>query len=284
MDKEIIEKFKYVKSDEAPVFNFYVMRKAQGVILDLESLSPADLQEMFIDENMPDSAIASLFNTDKDNVRKKKYKHDIKFGQTFSKKLMQRLEKIVDSSFVEKPQCIEHVLMPIKIMFNPEDDLIFAPYRVLENDGRPYPFYDQEGLQEVDTEAFCIRISRVKKEIRELLSEIISFLGDYEWNNEVEFEWKDEKVTISAVLYTEEETKSDKISLAVYLQISGSHPLGDLILDSGYDLHNNMLRIITDDCDFETDAEKIHEIFMDSWDEVRNFVQTQKRNRTEYEE
>ncbi|WP_054954836.1 hypothetical protein [Paenibacillus dakarensis] len=284
MNKEIIKSFKFVMSDETPVFNSYVMRKAQGEMMNLELLSLEDLQEMFIDENIPDSILADLFNTDKNNVKKKRYKYNIKLGQTLPKKMINELNNLFDSSSIEKSQRIEHVLIPIKIIFNPEDDLIFAPYRVLENDGRPYPFYDQEGLQEVDTEAFCIRISKVKKEIRKILSEIVSFLGDYEWNDEVDFEWKDEKVTISATLYREEDTKSERISLALFLQISGSHPLGDLIFDSEYDLQNNTLRIITDNCDFETDAEVIHEIFMNSWDEVRNFVEIQYEIEEEYEE
>lgn len=109
---------------------------------------------------------------------------------------MQGLKGANDNSFhvVEKLQIDEHVLIPIKIIFNSEDDVIFAPYRVVENDGRTYPFYDNEDLQEIDTEAFCVRVSRVKKEVENTLNEIIDFLIEYEWEDEIYFERKDEKV------------------------------------------------------------------------------------------
>ncbi|WP_435923408.1 hypothetical protein [Paenibacillus sp. DYY-L-2] len=286
MNQEIIDRFKYYMNQESPVFNSYVMKKARGEILDFDILPPEDLKDMFIDENIIDNILADLFDTDRNNVRKKRYKYDIKLGQTLSRKSEQKLQELIDGYFQvsEKSQGIGHVHKPIKIIFNPEDDLIFAPYSVLENDGRPYPFYDQEGLREIDTEAFCIRISKIKKEIRKLLSDITTFLEEYEWEDEVYFEWKDEKVTISAILYTEEDTKFDKISLAVSLKISGLHPPGDLIFDSEYDLKKNTLNIVTENCDFETDAEEIYEIFMDSWDDVRRFVEIQKETESEFEE
>ncbi|GIO86148.1 hypothetical protein J25TS5_30800 [Paenibacillus faecis] len=286
MNQEIINRFKHFMNEGSPVFNSYVMRKASGEILDFDLLPQEDLKEMFIDENIIDNILAGLFDTDRNNVRKKRYKYNIKLGQTLSRKSEQKFQKLIDDylQVSEESQGIGHVLIPIKIFFNPEDDLILAPYRVLENDGRPYPFYDQEGLQEIDTEAFCIRISKIKKEIRKLLRDITDFLEEYEWKEEVYFEWKDEKVTISAILYKEKDTNLDKISLAVSLQISGLHSLGDLIFDSVYDLHNNTLNIVTRNCDFETDTEEIYGIFKDSWDDVRRFVQTQKEIESNFEE
>ncbi len=286
MDEKVIERFKYFMSDETPVFNSYVLRKANGEILDFELLAPEDLQEMFIEEVIIDNVIADLFDVKKDIVKKKRYKHGIKLGQTFSRKFMQMLKENIDNSFqvTEKSQSIEHVFIPIKIIFYLEDDLIFVPYRVFENDGRPYPFYNYEDLQEIDTEAFCVRISKVNREVGNMLSEIVDFLIQYEWDEEVYFERKDEKVIVTAILYTEEDSKIDKISLTVSLQISGQRPLGDVIFHSEYDLQNGTLKFLTDDCDFETDEDDIQEIFMDCWDEVSRYVQVQKEIESELED
>lgn len=97
---------------------------------------------MVIEEVIIDNVMADLFVSNRNNVRKKRYKHNIKLGETISKKLIQKLQETIDESFIvtEKSQNIKHVFIPIKIIFNLEDDLIFAPYRVLENDGRPSRF------------------------------------------------------------------------------------------------------------------------------------------------
>ncbi|MFB5677358.1 hypothetical protein ACE3NQ_20560 [Paenibacillus terreus] len=285
MDEKIIERFKYVMGEDTPVFNSYVIRKAKGEILDIDFLPPDDLQEMFIDEIIIDNILADLFDVKKEIVTKKRYKHGIKQGQTFSKKLIQKLEETINNSFqvIEKTQSIDHVLIPIKIIFRAEDDLILVPYRVFENDGRSFPFYDYEGLQEIDIEAFCIRISKVKKQIGDLLSEIIDFLVEYEWEGEISFENKDEKVIITAVLYTEEDSENDKasVSLTVSLQISGQHLLGDIIFESEYDLQKGILKISTDDSDFELDEDEMQGIFEDCWDGLNRYVQVQKEMEAE---
>ncbi|MNJ54296.1 hypothetical protein D3C77_497300 [compost metagenome] len=78
-----------------------------------------------------------------------------------------------------------------------------------------------------------------------------------EWEDEVYFERNDEKIIITGILYTEEDTKTDMVSLSVALQISEQHPLGDAIFHSEYDLQNGTHKIITDDSAFEMDENGI---------------------------
>ncbi|GIP34243.1 hypothetical protein [Paenibacillus sp. J2TS4] len=279
MDDKIIERFKHVMSDKTPVFNSYVLRKANGEILDIELLPPDELKEMFIDEVIIDNLIAALFDVKKDIVTKRRYKYGIKLGQTFSKKSMQEMKEIIADFLQAKEESlsVENVLVPMKIIFYLEDDLIIAPCRVFESDGGPYPFCNYEELQEIDNEAFCVRISRVRNEIKYVLNEIIDFLMENIWDDEVYFEREDDKVVISAILYTDEDSKTDKISLAVSLQISGLHPSGDLIFDSEYDLQTGMITFRTDTSDFEMDDGEIQEIFMDCWNGINRYVQVQKK-------
>ncbi|WP_240418102.1 hypothetical protein [Paenibacillus periandrae] len=179
---------------------------------------------------------------------------------------------------------MEYLLIPINIIIHPDADLIFAPYRAFENDGRQYPFYDYEGLKEVDTEAFCVRISRVKREIESLLDEIIEFLWEYEWEAEVYFEREnDNKVNVSAFLFADEDSTADKISLAVSLQISGLHKSGDLIFDTEYDLCTGSLSFQTKGCDFEIDVDDIRDIFLECWSSVDHYVQIQNEIESELE-
>lgn len=116
---------------------------------------------------------------------------------------------------------IDYIFIPERLIIDFENDLIMAPLRGLENDGRSYPMYDFEGLEEVDMEAFCIRISKVKSEIKNLLEEIIDFLMEYEWEEEVIFEKSDDKFMISAYLYEDKKVESITISLSLQLHISG---------------------------------------------------------------
>gem|GEM_PF-4553859 len=263
---------------ETPVFKSYVMKKANGETLDIESLPPDDLQEMFIDEVITDGVIADLFDVEQKVVTRRRYKHGIKLGQTLSRKsieLIENMSKLVETR--ELSEAIELVLIPINIIIHPDDDLIFAPYRAFENDGRQYPFYDFEGLKEVDTEAFCVRISRVKREIESLLDEIIEFLCEYEWEGEVYFEREnDNKVGVSAFLFADKDSTAAKISLAVSLHISGLHKSGDLIFDTEYDLGTGSLSFQTKGCDFELDVDDIQDLFLECWSSVNHYVQIQK--------
>ncbi|MDQ0902744.1 hypothetical protein [Paenibacillus sp. V4I7] len=285
MDKLVFDRFKYFMERETPVFRSYVMKKANGEILDIETLPPDDLQEMFIDEVITDGVIADLFDVEQKVVTRKRYKHGIKLGQTLSSKsieLIENMSKLIETRDVSEG--IELVLIPINIIIHPDDDLIFAPYRAFENDGRQYPFYDYEGLKEVDTEAFCVRISRVKREIVSLLDEIIEFLWEYEWETEVYFEREnDNKVNVSAILFADEDPTAVKISLAVSLQISGLHKSGDLIFDTEYNLRTGSLSFQTEGCDFEIDVDDTRDLFLECWSNVDHYVQIQNEIESELE-
>ncbi|MDT3427312.1 hypothetical protein J2Z22_002863 [Paenibacillus forsythiae] len=86
MNKSVYDRFKYFMERETPVFRSYVMKKANGEVLDIETLPPDDLQEMFIDEVITDGVIADLFDVEQKVVTRKRYKHGIKLGQTLSRK------------------------------------------------------------------------------------------------------------------------------------------------------------------------------------------------------
>ncbi|RXZ82108.1 hypothetical protein EBB07_12350 [Paenibacillaceae bacterium] len=285
MDKSVFDRFKYFMERETPVFESYVMRKANGEKLDIETLPPDDLQEMFIDEEIIDGVIADLFDVEQKVVTRKRYKNGIKLGQTLSRKsieLIENMSKVIETRDVSEG--VEIVLIPINIIIHPVADLIFAPYRVLENSGRKYPFYDYEDLKEVDTEAFCVRISRVKREIESLLDEIIEFLWEYEWETEVYFERdSDNKVSVSAILFADENPAAAKINLAVSLQISGLHKSGDLIFDTEYDLRTGSLSFRTEGCDFEIDVDDIRDLFLECWSSADHYVQIQNEIETEIE-
>jgi len=286
MDESVLDRFNYFMKRETPVFRSYVMKKANGETLDIETLPPDDLQEMFIDEVITDGVIADLFDVEQKVVTRKRYKHGIKLGQTLSRKsieLIENMSKLIETRDVSEG--IELVLIPINIIIHPDDDLIFAPYRAFENDGRQYPFYDFEGLKEVDTEAFCVRISRVKREIESLLDEIIEFLWEYEWEDEIYFERdNDNKVGVSAFLYADEDSTTAKISLAVSLHISGLHKSGDLIFDTEYDLGTGSLSFQTEGCDFELDVDDIQDLFLECWSSVNHYVQIQNEIELELED
>ncbi|MNW40622.1 hypothetical protein D3C74_177380 [compost metagenome] len=286
MDKSVLDRFKYFMERETPVFRSYVMRKANGETLEIETLPPGDLQEMFIDEVITDGVIAALFDVEQKVVTRKRYKYGIKLGQTLSRKsieLIENMSKLVETR--DLSEGIKLVLIPIKISIHPDDDLIFVPYRVFENDGRKYPIYDYEGLQEVDTEAFCVRISRVKREIESLLEEIIEFLWEYEWETEVYFEREnDNKVSVSAILFADEDPTAAKISLAVSLQISGLHKSGDLIFDTVYDLRTGGLSFRTEGCDFDLDVDDIEDLFLECWSSAKRYVQIQNEIELELED
>ncbi|MCK8488279.1 hypothetical protein M0651_13960 [Paenibacillus sp. MBLB2552] len=286
MDKSVFDRFKYFMERETPVFRSYVMKKANGEILDIETLPPDDLQEMFIDEVITDGVIADLFDVEQKVVTKKRYKHGIKFGQTLSRKsieLIENISKLIETKDVSED--IELVLIPIKIIIHPDDDLIFAPYHAFENDGRQYPFYDYEGLEEVDTETFCVRISRVKREIESMLEEIIEFLCECEWEDEVYFEREnDSKVDVSAILFADEDSTAAKINLAVSLHISGLHKSGDLIFDTEYDLGTGSLSFQTEGSDFELDVDDIQDLFLECWSSVNHYVQIQNEIELELED
>ncbi|QNK57417.1 hypothetical protein [Paenibacillus sp. PAMC21692] len=285
MDESVFDRFKYFMERETPVFRSYVMRKANGEILDIETLPPDDLQGMFIDEVITDGVIADLFDVEQKVVTRKRYKHEIKLGQTLSRKsieLIENMSKLVETRDLSDTNDL--VLIPIKLIIHPADDLIFAPYRVFENDGRQYPFYDYEGLKEVDTEAFCVRISRVKREIESLLDEIIEFLWEYEWETEVYFEREnDNKVCVSAILFEDEDPTAAKISLAVSLQISGLQKSGDLIFDTEYDLRTGSLSFQTEGCDFNLDVDDIEDLFLECWSIADRYVQIQNEIESELE-
>lgn len=114
MDNKIIEQFKHFMTDETPVFNSYVKRKANGEKLDFELLGPTDLHEMFIEEVIIDNLIADLFDVTKEVVKKKRYKYDIKQGRSFPRKLIQMLTETIDweNNINEKPQKIDYVHIP----------------------------------------------------------------------------------------------------------------------------------------------------------------------------
>lgn len=144
--------------------------------------------------------------------------------------------------------------------------------------------YDYEGLEEVDVEAFCVRISKVKQEIVNILREIMDFIMEYEWEEEVFFDNKDDKVNVSTILYYDEKTDEVIISLSVGLHISGFHPMGDLILDSEYNMQNDKLEINTNNCAFELSDELIRELFEDCWNEFRHFAKVQKELEADLED
>ncbi|GGF94132.1 hypothetical protein GCM10010913_14560 [Paenibacillus aceti] len=136
--------------------------------------------------------------------------------------------------------------------------------------------FDSEGLKEFDVEAFCIRISRVKSEIKGLLEEIIDFLMEYEWKEEVSFEKDDDKFMICANLYEDRENETITISLCLLLRISGFHPMGDIIFESEFNVEENELTISTENSDFNLDEEEIQIIFSDCWDEIRQYLLIEK--------
>ncbi|NKI19725.1 caspase family protein [Paenibacillus dendritiformis] len=170
---------------------------------------------------------------------------------------------------------IDYILIPERLIIDYENDLIMAPLRNLQNDGRTYPMFDFEGLKEVDVEAFCVRISKLKTEIIKILDEIIEFLMEYEWEEEVYFEKDDDKSMISASLYEDIEGKIS-ISLSLHLHISGFHPMGDIIFESEYKTESDELKILTDSSDYNLDADEIQVIFSECWNEIRRFFLLEK--------
>lgn len=164
---------------------------------------------------------------------------------------------------------IDFIFIPERLIIDLENDLIIAHLRGLENDGRHLPMYDYEGLKEIDVEAYCIRISKVKNEIRNLLEEIMVFLMEYEWEEEVIFERSDDKLNISAFLYEDDKTREISVSLGLYLKISGLHPMGDTIFDSEFNVAKDELKIYTASSDFNLEEEEIQGIFSDCWGQIR---------------
>jgi hypothetical protein len=171
---------------------------------------------------------------------------------------------------------IDFIFIPERLIIDFENDLIIAYLKGLENDGRHFPMYDYEGLKEIDVEAYCIRISRIKNEIREILEEIMDFLMEYEWEEEVIFERSDDKFNISAILYEDDKTREIGVSLGLSLKISGLHPMGDIIFDSEFDVANNELKIYTDSSDFHLEEVEIQGIFSDCWDSIRRYFLLEK--------
>ncbi|MCA1291913.1 caspase family protein [Paenibacillus sp. alder61] len=171
---------------------------------------------------------------------------------------------------------IDYIFIPERLIIDFGNDLIMAPLKGLENDGRSYPMYDFEGLEEVDVEAFCIRISKVKSEIKNLLEEIIDFLMEYEWKEEVIFEKSDDKLLVSAILYEDVEAETITLSLSLYLHISGLHPMGDTIFYSEFNAEEDELNFSTDDSAFILDADEFKIIFSDCWDEIRRYFIIEK--------
>ncbi|MCM3342726.1 hypothetical protein M3650_29910, partial [Paenibacillus sp. MER TA 81-3] len=170
---------------------------------------------------------------------------------------------------------INYILIPERLIIDYENDLIMAPLRGLENDGRTFPMFDFEGLNEVDVEAYCVRISKIKTEIIKILDEIVDFLNEYEWEEEVYFEKDDDKFMISAFLYEEIDGKIS-ISLSLQLHISGLHPMGDIIFDSEYKTEEDELKLFTDSSDYNLDIEEIQVIFSDCWNNIRRFFLLEK--------
>lgn len=171
---------------------------------------------------------------------------------------------------------IDYILIPERLIIDVENDFIIAPMRGLENDGRIYPMYDFEGLKEVDVEAFCIRISKIKSGIEKTLNEIVDFFIEYEWEEEVLFEKNNEKFMISAFLNEDKEDETITVSLSLQLHISGLHPMGDIIFDSEFNVEEDELKITTDNCDYNLDKEEIQIIFFDCWNEIRRFFLLEK--------
>lgn len=168
------------------------------------------------------------------------------------------------------------LFIPERLIIDFENDLIIAYLRGLENDGRHFLMYDYEGLKEIDVEAYCIRISKLKNEIRKILEEIMDFLMEYEWEEEVIFERSDDKFNISAFLYEDDKTREITVSLGLSLKISGLHPMGDTIFDSEFDVANDELKIYTDSSDYNVEEVEIQEIFSDCWDEIRRYFLLEK--------
>ncbi|MGW8956967.1 caspase family protein [Paenibacillus sp. NPDC055715] len=171
---------------------------------------------------------------------------------------------------------IDFIFIPERLIIDFENDLIIAHLRGLENDGRHFPMYDYEGLKEIDVEAYCIRISKVKNEIRKILEEIMDFLMEYEWEEEVIFERSDDKFNLSAFLYEDDKTREITVSLGLSLKISGLHPMGDTIFDSEFDVANDELKIYTDSSDYNLEEVEIQEIFSDCWDGIRRYFLLEK--------
>ncbi|WP_438496113.1 hypothetical protein [Paenibacillus sp. IHBB 3054] len=116
------------------------------------------------------------------------------------------------------------------------------------------------------------------------MDEIIEFLWEYEWENEVYFEREnDNKVSVSAILYADEDSTAAKISLAVSLQISGQHKSGDLIFDTEYDLSTGSLSFQTEGCDFNLDVADIEDLFLECWSSADHYVQIQDEIESELE-
>lgn len=171
---------------------------------------------------------------------------------------------------------IDFIFIPERLIIDFENDLIIAHLRGLENDGRHFPMYDYEGLKEIDVEAYCIRISKVKNEIRKILEEIMDFLMEYEWEEEVIFERSDDKFNISGFLYEDDKTREITVSLGLSLKISGLHLMGDTIFNSEFDVANDELKIYTDSSDYNVEEVEIQEIFSDCWDEIRRYFLLEK--------
>ena len=161
--------------------------------------------------------------------------------------------------------------------------MIVAYLQELKNDGRPHPMFDFEGLEEIDVEAFCVRISRIKNQIRKVLEEIVEFLMEYEWEEEVIFESDDDKVMVCAFLNEDEETGVITVSLSLSLHISGLHPMGDTIFDSEFNAENDTLNIFVDGCAFDLDEDEIQGIFRNCWDEIRRYFIVEKEIQSEIE-
>ncbi|MEC0244255.1 caspase family protein [Paenibacillus chitinolyticus] len=175
---------------------------------------------------------------------------------------------------------IDFILIPERLIIDVDHDLIWAPLRGLKNDGRSYPMYDYEGLEEIDVEAYCIRISKVKDEIRNLLEKILDFLLNYDWEEEVLFESNDDKLNITAFL--NEDGENIIISLGISLKISGLHPMGDIIFDSEFNTEKTELKIFTDHCDYILDEDEIYNIFADCWDGIKKFFYLKKNFEKNY--
>ncbi|MEL7567065.1 MAG: caspase family protein [Dehalobacterium sp.] len=191
--------------------------------------------------------------------------------------------EIPEGDSVKSNIMIDFIFIPERLSIDIDNDLIIAHLKRLENDGRNYPMYDYEGLKEVDVEAFCIRISGVKNEIKKLLDQIIDFLMEYEWEEEVLFESDDDKFMISACLNKDEETQSITVSLALSLHISGLHPMGDIIFDSEFNAVNDELEIFCDCSDYNLDDDEIYGIFSDCWNDIRRYFILEKELNEELE-
>ncbi|WP_233455066.1 caspase family protein [Paenibacillus elgii] len=183
----------------------------------------------------------------------------------------------------ESTHRIDTVYIPERLIIKPEHDMILAYLQGLKNDGRPYPMFDFEGLEEIDVEAFCARISKIKNQIGKILEQIVEFLMEYEWEEEVIFESDDDKVMVCAFLNEDVKTGVVTVSLSLSLHISGLHPMGDTIFDSEFDAENDTLSISVDECAFDLDEDEIHDIFRDCWDEIRRYFIVEKEIQSEIE-